>query len=389
MRHLLICGEPGDEVLLYGHLVATTPAGDFSALLVSPSPLNGERSFEAEDRWRHSCRAMGVMPLGSLRSPIPLALASSQRTESAAARIAQFPPEELLGPMRPLLARADRVYVPSIEDPCPARSVAAAALSALSPTLWMATPHGPGDQVVALTTAQFQMLSEWLSDHYAEHLRISRIRVSDLSGVQQYRRMEGAQVRRFAIQFLGGDFAGVREEDPWDFVQSPYERRRHALECRALHDFDWTTLVEIGACQGALTRRLITEFPGRQITCIEPNAPFLEALRREFGEVVRVEGIGLADLRGHFDVVLASSVLYYLDAFPLSLLDAARMYFVSSHLKTYHDTVVTPIMTLRGWTAVARHALSPRIEMFCGIPVLKDGTEVIVWRRPLEGADNV
>lgn len=384
MKHLLVCGVPGDEVLLYGHLVATALADEFDAVLLDPCPLPGEGLAEAEDRWSKSCRFLGITPSRSLRSPIPVMLDASARRDVTAARVALSPPHDLLDAFSPLVHAVDRIYVPDVQDPCISRAFGAALLSALSPIVWMAASYGPAEQIAALDARQFEQLCECLSKHYSEHLRTSRISVSDLKGVQQYRRFEGPQLRRFVLQWLGWQFASIREEDPWDFNRSPYEGRRHSLECRVLHEIEWASLVEIGACQGAFTRRLLEEFPGRKISCVEPDPIFAETLRQTIGHAVEVDDTPVERMTGTFDVVLASSVLYYVDTFPLSVLNAARQYFVSSHVQRYHDTVVTPILTRSGWTQVARHIMAPCVEMFCNIPVQKDGAEVAIWRRPGE-----
>ncbi|MFE4367557.1 hypothetical protein ACFRMN_04740 [Streptomyces sp. NPDC056835] len=95
--------------------------------------------------------------------------------------------------------------------------------------------------------------------------------------------------------------------DPWEFGSSPYEERR--LDATAA----WVrercadvgsgsgsgsggTLVEVGACEGALTHRLATA--GFTVRATEPNAAFRSRLAAALAgtDAVTVDGAGLAEL---------------------------------------------------------------------------------------------
>ncbi|MYZ40151.1 hypothetical protein [Streptomyces sp. MnatMP-M17] len=87
--------------------------------------------------------------------------------------------------------------------------------------------------------------------------------------------------------------------DPWEFGSSPYEERR--LDATAAWVRDQCAgvegpLVEVGACEGALTRRLAAA--GFTVRATEPNSAFRDRLTAAFAgsEAVTVDGADLAEL---------------------------------------------------------------------------------------------
>jgi hypothetical protein len=111
-----------------------------------------------------------------------------------------------------------------------------------------------------------------------------------------------------------------------------------------------------------------------------------EQLRQRLGATAEIIHGGAEDVSGACDVLFVSSVLYYLKKFPSGLLRVPCERLVVSHLREYHDTVVTPVLCSAGWVCESRRELAPRIEPFCGFLVRKDGTEVAVWRRGNEAS---
>ncbi|TWD80155.1 nodulation protein S (NodS) [Kribbella amoyensis] len=98
-----------------------------------------------------------------------------------------------------------------------------------------------------------------------------------------------------AMRGLGEDAALV--SDPWDFATSPYERERlDATVSWVKRHLDPAAgrVIEVGACEGALTRRLLAE--GFTVDATEPNQAFLTRLRETTGGDVRILPHSFEDL---------------------------------------------------------------------------------------------
>ncbi|WP_432943014.1 SAM-dependent methyltransferase [Kribbella sp. CA-253562] len=100
------------------------------------------------------------------------------------------------------------------------------------------------------------------------------------------------RARLYAVMGGRGEHAAL-VSDPWEFATSPYEVERldAVLDWVRSHlDPAAGRVIEVGACEGALTRRLLAE--GYSVDATEPNQAFLERLR-----ALTVTGPG--DLRVH------------------------------------------------------------------------------------------
>jgi hypothetical protein len=134
------------------------------------------------------------------------------------------------------------------------------------------------------------------------------------------------RARLFALMgSLGVNAALV--PDPWEFATSPYEIERldaTVAWVRSHLDPAAGRVIEVGACEGALTRRLAAE--GYSVDATEPNQAFLERLRELRTGDVRVHPHSYEDLvttrRLTGSAYLLIEVLYYeqdlalLDRFP-------------------------------------------------------------------------
>jgi hypothetical protein len=172
----------------------------------------------------------------------------------------------------------------------------------------------------------------------------------------------------------------LNASDPWYLSSSEYEEDRYRLELSVLGRLPWTSLVEIGACVGAFTLRLLESFPGRQITACEPYEPFARKLEIRMGERARVLQASANEAVPAADIVFASSCLYYARPFPITLLSNAAKYFVLSHCHRYQKGVVEPCMIALNYTLLSEDELPARVEAAYGLTDVKDGTIVQVWR---------
>ncbi len=117
-------------------------------------------------------------------------------------------------------------------------------------------------------------------------------------------------------QRLRGEFFDdlyAKDPDPWDFETSPYEAAKYAATIKALEGRRYTRALEIGCSIGVLTSALNDHVD--DLLAIDVSATALDAARArnptvsfERGEIPE----GFPD--GRFDLIVASEVLYYLDA---------------------------------------------------------------------------
>ncbi|OKH99261.1 hypothetical protein A6A06_27325 [Streptomyces sp. CB02923] len=181
----------------------------------------------------------------------------------------------------------------------------------------------------------------------------------------------GERERLFALlASLGDEAAAV--PDPWEFATSPYEARR--LDATAAwvrrHSPPGGPLVEVGACEGALTSRLAAD--GFSVYATEPNPHFrarLDAAQRDTPAV----RIGSEDLAGLAKdgpdgaAYLLVEMLYYgqdlalLDDLPTGLLFLAlEPEALETRLRPW--LAASPV-----WRTVEEIPLvTPRVESVCG-----------------------
>ncbi|MGV9772943.1 hypothetical protein [Streptosporangium sp. NPDC003464] len=136
----------------------------------------------------------------------------------------------------------------------------------------------PGE-VAALTGAEADIKIDFINRHAGELLR-SRVadRLVTTDRVPVVERFFAADVtqanRLYALISSLGDDAAVAD-DPWEFGRSAYEADR--LDATAAWVTRWCSpddgpIVEVGACEGELTRRLAGK--GYAVHATEPNAGF-------------------------------------------------------------------------------------------------------------------
>ncbi|MFD3523108.1 hypothetical protein [Streptomyces sp. NPDC058653] len=179
--------------------------------------------------------------------------------------------------------------------------------------------------------------------------------------------------------------------DPWEFGSSPYEKDRlDATAAWVLGHRAETgeSLVEVGACEGALTHRLVAA--GGHVHATEPNPLFRTRLAeavRGTGNV-RVSAADLADLTGEgherAGAHLLIEMLYY--GQDLALLDRLPTDHVFVALEP--DAMDSRVRPWLAASATWREAESvrlvpPRVETVCAgrAYLIKRGSEGLLLRR--------
>ncbi|MBB4918215.1 hypothetical protein [Streptosporangium saharense] len=154
----------------------------------------------------------------------------------------------------------------------------------------------PG-HVAGLTGAEAAAKIDFINRHAGELLRSrvpDRLVTTDrVPVVERFFTVDTERANRLyaLISSLGEDAAVA--DDPWEFGRSPYEADR--LDATAAWVGRWCApgegpLVEVGACEGELTRRLVGK--GYTVQATEPNASFLARLReRDLGAELSQESL--------------------------------------------------------------------------------------------------
>ncbi|MBE1161566.1 class I SAM-dependent methyltransferase [Dyella acidiphila] len=112
-----------------------------------------------------------------------------------------------------------------------------------------------------------------------------------------------------------------RDIDPWQFRLSEYERLKYAKTIAALPDVPFDRCLELGCSIGELTRRLLSRC--RHIVAIDTSIRALEEARRSCPDArvdFRQAHLPDGELGLNYDLVVASEILYYLDAAALRCL---------------------------------------------------------------------
>lgn len=190
------------------------------------------------------------------------------------------------------------------------------------------------------------------------------------------------RARLFALMGSMGDNAAL-VLDPWEFASSPYELERldaTVAWVRSHLDPAAGRVIEVGACEGALTQRLLAE--GYSVDATEPNQAFYERLRELRGDV-RVHPHSYEDLattrRLTGSAYLLVEMLYYEQ--DLSLLDR----FPTDHLFVSMEPAVLAAQSWpSGWSIEQQVELAaPRFEPVVGgrAYLRKRGSRGVLLRR--------
>ncbi|MFJ2739979.1 hypothetical protein ACIO3O_09935 [Streptomyces sp. NPDC087440] len=211
--------------------------------------------------------------------------------------------------------------------------------------------------------------------------------------VERFFTTDGAREREglFALlASLDDEAAGVA--DPWEFETSPYERARldatTAWIARHRSPGDGP-LVEVGACEGALTARLAAK--GYEVDATEPNPLFRDRLARHLDtgfDGVRVHADALeglaAEPRLPGSAYLLIEMLYY--GQDLDLLDTlpADLVLLALEPAALAERVRPWLAGTSRWTQAEETVLvAPALEAVCGgrAYLSKRGSTGVVLRR--------
>ncbi|WP_049562356.1 hypothetical protein [Nonomuraea sp. SBT364] len=185
--------------------------------------------------------------------------------------------------------------------------------------------------------------------------------------VERFVRLEpGPADRLYALTAsLTDDAAQVA--DPWEFESSAYEGAR--LDATAAWVARWWVpddgpVVEVGACEGALARRLVDK--GYTVYAAEPNPAFHARLRTVPGVEATADGLEELAAGGPAGAYLLSEMLYYGQDLDLLHRLPANLLLISLAAERLNDTVWPWVREQSAWTVAERCELAaPALEFVC------------------------
>jgi predicted TPR repeat methyltransferase len=118
---------------------------------------------------------------------------------------------------------------------------------------------------------------------------------------------------RVAAEFFEELYA--RDQDPWGFATSDYEREKYRRTLAAIGDRRWARALEIGCSIGVFTRLLAVLCD--ELVAVDVSERALELARQRLAGTSHV-ALSLATFPeempgGPWDLIVCSEVLYYLD----------------------------------------------------------------------------
>ncbi|MER8268553.1 hypothetical protein ACIGZI_27015 [Streptomyces griseus] len=160
--------------------------------------------------------------------------------------------------------------------------------------------------------------------------------------------------------------------DPWEFATSGYEAERLDTTVAWIAGHlppGGGPLVEVGACEGALTTRLVDK--GFTVHATEPNRAFRDRLAGHVGAAAHIHAESLEELAAHRELpgaaYLLIEVLYY--GQDLDLLDRlpASLVFVALEPETLAARLTPWLAHTRHWEKADETPLvAPALESVCG-----------------------
>ena len=65
----------------------------------------------------------------------------------------------------------------------------------------------------------------------------------------------------------------------------------------------------------------------------------------------------------------------------MNILNNLSKYIVLSHQKLYHEQIIDPIMTAKGYEIIYERDLCGRIEPMWNVFDIKEGTNIKIWKK--------
>jgi len=364
---LVLVAHPGDETLAFSSVCA-------GADVVSVTDGGCPGLVEG---FRHACDRLGAQRAISLSLP---------NIDTW-----RLPKGILVRGLKPL-GPYNRIYTHSpLEQHAHHRDVALAASQCFE-EIWVRGCGGYAAEAHVLAHSAFGQKLEILNHMYAPQLAAAaeddHFCSTEVTGVEVFvptRSSEVSKALAHTSQEIRPDIS-----DLWAFETSPYEKERYDRTCTVLShilkETTITSIMEIGACEGAMTQRLRALFPGVKISAVEVNAVFARRLHARLGHDADTDIVeaSVHDLPLSADLVCLAEVLYFIPDDGIDLLERLQArYLLTSYTGDFDDRVSLCLRRF-GWrNTVSEHVL-PRFEPVDGtnslLTIRRPGSHIRLWQ---------
>jgi Methyltransferase domain len=154
-----------------------------------------------------------------------------------------------------------------------------------------------------------------------------------------------------------------------------------------------TSILELGACEGAMTLRLRHLFPGAKLRAVEADRAFACRLRERLSHDPNVEVVeaSILDIPLSADIVVLTEMLYHLPKGIMDTLGRVRAhYLLTSYTGSFDDRICRGLYHF-GWRNIASVEVLPRFEPVDGrnsfLLARRPGSHIRLWK--LEGIRSV
>jgi hypothetical protein len=289
----------------------------------------------------------------------------------------------------------DCVYTHSPMDRDPLRSNINLAVSKLFKRVRVPALGSIASEVTALSIERFRQKWEAVNRHFVRNSQGIACWLSgaSITSVETFVEISYEDAVRAAALSRGDILASPHVADCpdlWGFERSTYEAGRIEATCRLLLDSvvpeTISHIIEVGACEGQMTRRLRYAFPKAKISAIEPYPPFASRLKTKFCKdtAVNVVQATISDIALLADIILIAEMLYYMtpESIHTCLEKLKAKYLLTSC--GLADGQVCYELQSRQWKELAQETILPKYEPVDGedsaLISLRAGTTVRVWQ---------
>jgi hypothetical protein len=364
---LVLVAHPGDETLGFSSVCA-------GADIVSVT--DGGR-HELTTAFRRACAVLGGKQARSLNLPaispyrLPIEIVVDRLRE--------------LGPY-------SRVYTHSpLEEHAHHRDVALAAGRCFG-EVWVRSCGGYAAEAHVLSQPVFGQKLDLINSIYAQEIALAtaddHLSVAEITGVEAFVPTRSREV----IQTLAHTSSEVHADIPdlWAFQTSPYEQERYDRTCAVLthaaREGAPATILEIGACEGVMTRRLRMLFPAAKIAAVEVNPVFAHRLRERLSNDPDTDVVEASVLEVPLtaDLVLLTEMLYLVPEHVMDILGRVRAKYLLTSYFGHFDGQVSLLLNRFGWDTIASEQVFPRFEPVDGrtsfLLTRRPGSHIKLWR---------
>jgi LmbE family N-acetylglucosaminyl deacetylase len=363
---LVLVAHPNDETLGFSSVCA-------GADVVSVT--DGGSQGRAEE-FRHACQLLGAKRALSLNLPD----VSPWR----------LPVEMLAGKFKEL-GSYSRVYTHSPLEQHPHHQDVAFAASKCFEEIWVRTCGGYVAQAHVLAEHALRQKLDIINNIYRRETAPTadnHFTVAEITGVEAFapaRLSEVIQALALTTPEISWHFPNV-----WAYEVSPYEIERYDRTCEVLAQVsrEWspTSILELGACEGAMTLRLRRLFPGAKLRAVEADPAFACRLRERLSHDANIDVVeaSILDIPLSADIVVVAEMLYYV---PQHIMDIfGRMqaqYLLTSYTGSFDDRICRGLHHF-GWRNIASVQVLPRFEPVDGrssfLLARRPGSHIRLWK---------